>query len=137
MTCSSDHYISDLSVEARQLNLPHVRLVEDKELEHPDQKLDFYQDPLKSVWKNASGPTAMKSIEKQHVLDAISRIDSEDIPDGAQSTFYDLVHNEKRYPPKYVLSLAGEFANGRAFQKQVQGLGLINISSTGSSHINQ
>ncbi len=79
---------------------------------YPDAILDFYEPPLDSIWRSASGPGGMKSIKHEHVLQAISKIDAEGVPNDAQSTFYDLVYDGKAYPPKYLLSLAGEFANG-------------------------
>ncbi|MFC1567645.1 AAA family ATPase [Pseudomonadota bacterium] len=74
--------------------------------------IDFYEEPLIHIWRNASGPTAIKKISEHHISKALEKIDAEGVPEDARSTFYDLVHDGKRYPPKYVLSLAGEYANG-------------------------
>ncbi len=52
-------------------------------------------------------------IAKEHVLQAIYRIDEEGYPPMRRSTTYDLVYNGKTYPPKYVISLAGFFRNGK------------------------
>jgi hypothetical protein len=61
-------------------------------------------------------PSAVQSVghhlEREHVRQALRRIDSEGISAGAQSTQYDLIDGSKRYPPKYVLELAAEFATG-------------------------
>ena len=61
-------------------------------------------------------PSAIQSVggrlEAAHVRQALRRIDSEGVPPGAQSTQYDLIDGSKRYPPKYVLELAAEFATG-------------------------
>ena len=55
-----------------------------------------------------------KNIERKHIIQAINEIHSkrsDKIP-ISESLKYDLIHNAKRYPPKYVLSLANMFANG-------------------------
>lgn len=53
-----------------------------------------------------------KNITREHLLQAINKIDQEGITPDAESRYYDLVHNDKRYPPKLVVSLANLFANG-------------------------
>jgi len=57
------------------------------------------------------------NIHKQHILEAIDRIDKEGIPSDAKSQYYDLLFNGNRYPPKYVISLANEFANGETLPR--------------------
>jgi 5-methylcytosine-specific restriction protein B len=53
------------------------------------------------------------NIEKQHIIQAIQRIDEEGLPSHhAGSQFYDLLFNNQRYPPKLVISYANYFANG-------------------------
>jgi hypothetical protein len=52
-------------------------------------------------------------ITKDHVLDAIKRIDEEGYPPSRQSSMYDIDHGGTAYPPKYVLSLAGHFRDKR------------------------
>jgi hypothetical protein len=44
------------------------------------------------------------NITKEHLLKAIEKIDREGIPSNENSTYYDVLHNEKRYPPKLVVS---------------------------------
>lgn len=51
-------------------------------------------------------------ITRQHILEAIKRIDVEGIPNAHQSIKFDLLYEGKRYPPKYVLSLAHVFLTG-------------------------
>jgi hypothetical protein len=52
------------------------------------------------------------NIAKDHLLKAIERIDREGIPTDADSQYYDVVSNGKRYPPKVVVSYANVLANG-------------------------
>ena len=52
------------------------------------------------------------NIEKEHIEKAIAEIDQNGVQNGEQSTTYDLIYNDKRYPPKLVISLANKYANG-------------------------
>jgi 5-methylcytosine-specific restriction protein B len=53
-----------------------------------------------------------KNITEQHVLDAIKDFDQNGIRYPlTKSRKFDLVFNEKTYPPKYIISVANEFAN--------------------------
>ncbi len=55
------------------------------------------------------------TVGKQHVLDALDEIDKIGIDKKRQSTKYDLCrdkHDQRRYPPKYALSIASRFATG-------------------------
>lgn len=56
--------------------------------------------------------TIPENITKEHLLKAISKIDSEGIPPNGDSKYYDVIYNEKRYPPKLLVSYANIFANG-------------------------
>lgn len=53
-----------------------------------------------------------QGLSDQHFLQAAAQIDHDGVPPERKSVHYDLVLNGKRYPPKYVLSLATKFANG-------------------------
>ncbi len=53
-----------------------------------------------------------ENIEKEDIEQAIQKIDVEGVPSGAQSSTHDLLFQDKRYPPKLVLSLANYYANG-------------------------
>ena len=53
-----------------------------------------------------------KNITKKHIEQAISEIDKEGIRKGRHSSTYDLLYNEKKYPPKLVVSIANKYANG-------------------------
>jgi hypothetical protein len=52
-------------------------------------------------------------IQKEHILSAIQEIDKDGVRKGRHSTTYDLIYNDKSYPPKYVLSLAARYATGK------------------------
>lgn len=53
-----------------------------------------------------------KLVKGKHVLKALSEIDKNDVPKRRQSKKYDLYHDGKTYPPKYVLSIATKYATG-------------------------
>lgn len=52
------------------------------------------------------------NITREHVIRALEEIDACTIPQGRKSTKFVLVYNGRRYPPKYVISLANKFVNG-------------------------
>lgn len=54
----------------------------------------------------------MKQIEREHILQAIQEIDREGVRPGRNSSTYDLIFNDKPYPPKLVVSLANRYATG-------------------------
>ncbi|MFC0778681.1 McrB family protein [Flavobacterium sp. HJSW_4] len=54
----------------------------------------------------------MHTITKQNIIEAIQEIEKNGIPSHRQSTTYDLIYNNKRYPPKLVISIANRFATG-------------------------
>lgn len=55
----------------------------------------------------------LPGIQKEHILQALQRIDEEGYPKKRLSNDYDVVYNGVAYPPKYVISLAGYFKDGR------------------------
>ncbi|MBI4614052.1 MAG: hypothetical protein HY720_10625 [Planctomycetes bacterium] len=57
--------------------------------------------------------TIPKTIARAHILDALQVIDREGVPAGRQAKKFHLDHAGRRYPPKYVISLASERATGR------------------------
>lgn len=57
-------------------------------------------------------PRIPSNIAREHILSALKKIDNEGIPKGRSSKKYELIYDGKRYPPKYVISLANLFANG-------------------------
>jgi hypothetical protein len=52
-----------------------------------------------------------ENIKPEHILMAIKEVDNSGIPEERISDRYDLVYNEKTYPPKYIVSLANKYAN--------------------------
>lgn len=52
------------------------------------------------------------NITKEHILRALEKIDSDGILKGRESTKYNLVYNDKYYPPKLIISYANIYANG-------------------------
>ena len=52
------------------------------------------------------------NITYEHLLNAIHKIDSDGIPQNADSRYYDVLYNNKTYPPKVIVSYANIFANG-------------------------
>jgi 5-methylcytosine-specific restriction endonuclease McrBC GTP-binding regulatory subunit McrB len=55
----------------------------------------------------------MKQITKEHILKAIQEIDNEGVRPGRNSSTYDLIYNDKPYPPKLILSIANKYATGK------------------------
>lgn len=53
----------------------------------------------------------LKNIKKEAILEAIYEIDSGGVPQKYQSKDYDVIHNQKHYPPKYVVLLANNHSN--------------------------
>ena len=53
-----------------------------------------------------------KNITREHILKAIEEVDRNGYPEGRGSKKFVLEHNQKHYPPKYIISLANKFANG-------------------------
>jgi len=93
------------------------RIRQEAEKEYLDQPLDFYIEPLKGEWEDA-GLAGIDKITQEHVLAAIKDIDAEGVPPDARSTFYDLVHEGRHYPPKYVVSLAAKYFRGKLMNRQ-------------------
>ncbi|HEV2386928.1 MAG TPA: hypothetical protein VGS20_06685 [Candidatus Acidoferrales bacterium] len=52
------------------------------------------------------------SIKREHILAALAEINHHGIPLGRDSTKFKLIYDGRKYPPKYVISLAGRQANG-------------------------
>jgi len=52
------------------------------------------------------------SITREHIIRAIKEIDEKGYPEKNESRKYDLIYNDKPYPPKIVLSLASKYATG-------------------------
>lgn len=108
--------------EVRKLNnleldreLRAIRTAQEKKWGRVD--LDYYVAPLRDEWKVSSLSEVTAGLTPEHVRAALRRIDEEGVPSSAQSTGYDLLADNKRYPPKYVLSLAVEAATGEVLDR--------------------
>lgn len=54
-----------------------------------------------------------QNIKSEHILKAIEEAETSRIPRERISDKYDLEYNKKFYPPKYIISLANKYANGK------------------------
>ena len=54
-----------------------------------------------------------KNIRSEHILKAIEEVERIGFPDNRNSKNFHLEYNGKYYPPKYILSLANKYANGK------------------------
>lgn len=52
-----------------------------------------------------------QNITRQHIIQAMKRIDAEDVPRINESRKYDLAYNGRKYPSKYTISLANVLPN--------------------------
>lgn len=52
------------------------------------------------------------NITREDLIKAFHKIDSDGIPKQAESQLYDVIYNDKKYPPKLVISYANFYANG-------------------------
>lgn len=60
-----------------------------------------------------------KEVNQEHIIDAMKFIDKNGIPKNRHSTKYNLYHESKTYPPKYVLSIATKIATGSELEPSV------------------
>ena len=60
-----------------------------------------------------------ENIRREYILKAIWKIWEEGIPNHAQSSTYDVVYEEERFPPKLVIAYANIFANGENWTKDI------------------
>jgi len=59
-----------------------------------------------------------KNIKREHIIKAIDEIKKVGIPAGRSSKKFLLEYNGKFYPPKYTVSLANKYANGKKLDPQ-------------------
>jgi len=52
------------------------------------------------------------NITSSHIISAITAINRDGVPARRNSKRYDLLYDGRRYPPKYVVSIANRYANG-------------------------
>ena len=54
-----------------------------------------------------------KNIKKEHIIKALEEIKKSGVPKGRESKRFLLEYNGENYPPKYIISLANKYANGK------------------------
>lgn len=54
-----------------------------------------------------------KNIQREHIIKATEEADRVEIPKGRSSKKFFLEYNGEYYPPKYIISLANKYANGK------------------------
>ena len=115
----------DVSKEIQRVRRRH-------EEQHQTTELDFYEPPLVDKWKREKNDEttppapphesafrkATASIRPEHVMQALAEIDRDSYPANARSSTYDLIYDDRRYPPKYVLSVAARHANGEELPRE-------------------
>jgi len=57
-------------------------------------------------------------ILRPHLLEAAKIIDREGIPDRRKSTKYNVLVNQRKYPPKYLVAIASKLATGKTIPSQ-------------------
>jgi len=57
-----------------------------------------------------------REVSRQNILQALAEIDKSGVPKRRQATKYNLYHDGKSYPPKYVVSLATKYATGQELE---------------------
>lgn len=94
------------------------------EADNPEAPFDFYV-AAKQLEEASDAETeeVPHNITREHLLQAIERIDREGIPANAQSSTYDVEHEGKLYPPKLVVSWANAFTNGEELNRLTFGGG--------------
>ncbi len=60
-----------------------------------------------------------KNITKEHIIKALKEIDQNGVPSRRNSKDYLLLYKETFYPPKYVISLANKYANGKELKSDI------------------
>ena len=59
------------------------------------------------------------NVKREHILQALAEIDRSGVPKGRQSRYFHLSYRGKTYPPKYVISLANKFTNGKELEPRL------------------
>ena len=89
------------------------------------------------------------NITREHIIKAIEEINEVGVPPNRESRGFHLEYEGKYYPPKYVISIANRYANGRELQPsefnggyetnrflEKRGFKIIEINSRGKSEKN-
>lgn len=95
---------------ARELDNVLLEIRNELESRYSTKEIDWYTQPVRSLWKEVE-------LTKQDVLDALDEIDKSGIAASEKSSTYDLVFQDKRYPPKLVYSIAHKYAGGAGLDR--------------------
>ena len=108
------------AIDVKRVDAELLKIRRGLEDKYKTKELDFYTPPLVTQWRTGSSfEASTKDIEREHMLAAIAEIDRDQSAQEARSTTYDLIHGSKRYPPKYVLSLAAKYATGTVYDREL------------------
>ena len=53
------------------------------------------------------------NITRNDILKAMDEIDAKGVPDDRLPRKFNVIYNGRKYPPKYVISIANKYANGK------------------------
>lgn len=102
-----------------QIDKDLLALRKELEAKYQTDRLDYYEPPLQGQWVRSDLKSQTQDIQVTHVLQALKHIDDHGVPQGAESTGYDLIHEGTRYPPKLVLSLAAKYVTGEELDRRL------------------
>ena len=60
-----------------------------------------------------------KELQHQHFMKAIQEIEKNGVPKSRESYIYDLLLDGKKYPPKYVISIANKYLTGKELSPDI------------------
>jgi tRNA A37 threonylcarbamoyladenosine biosynthesis protein TsaE len=86
----------------------------------PSRRFKALEAPGFEIFPKSDAPTAKELfhlVRPRHVLQAIEEFESSIEHGFGPSTQYDLIHEEKPYPPKAILGIACKFVNGGRLMK--------------------
>lgn len=109
-------------LSARELDDLLADLRKELELRFQTKELDWYVPPLNELWQRQKGAES-EEISREDVLSAINEIDEIGVDSHAQSVYYDLIYNDRPYPPKLVYSLAYKHGTGEELDRNAFGGG--------------
>lgn len=62
------------------------------------------------------------NIEREHIVSAIAEISKNGIPPNRQARKHFVEHREKKFPVKYVISIANRYANGQELPPNIDNI---------------
>jgi 5-methylcytosine-specific restriction enzyme B len=89
----------------------------------PDDRVEIFRTVLlgssdfsKELLNEILGDYSVDNLEVVEIQ-TIEKIDKEGVPNDASSRYYDVIYNNKKYPPKLIVSYANYFANGQILSR--------------------